>query len=67
LKKKKVRPSKLGKKEKEEEMEEIMQNMDTINYVDFEKQENEPIYCFCNGPSYGDMVKCDNDSVIIVI
>jgi hypothetical protein len=64
LKKKKIRPSKLGKKEKEEEIEEVMQNMDTLNYVDYEKQENEPIYCLCNGPSYGDMIKCDNDSVI---
>lgn len=24
----------------------------------------EPIYCFCNYVSYGDMVKCDNPKVI---
>ncbi len=23
----------------------------------------EPIYCFCNYVSYGDMVKCDNSKV----
>jgi hypothetical protein len=24
---------------------------------------NEPLYCFCQQVSYGDMVGCDNDSV----
>ena len=24
----------------------------------------EPLYCFCNGPSHGDMVGCSNESVI---
>jgi hypothetical protein len=23
----------------------------------------EPTYCFCSGISYGDMIKCDNDTV----
>ena len=24
---------------------------------------NEPRYCFCNGVSYGEMIKCDNPYV----
>ena len=26
---------------------------------------NEPIYCFCNYISYGNMIRCDNPKVII--
>lgn len=25
---------------------------------------NEPRYCYCNGVSFGEMIKCDNDWVI---
>lgn len=28
---------------------------------------NEPLYCFCQQVSYGDMVGCDNDSVSLNI
>lgn len=28
---------------------------------------NEPRYCICNQVSYGDMVACDNEDVIIIL
>ena len=27
---------------------------------------NEPRYCYCNGVSYGDMIKCDNPFVYLL-
>jgi len=38
------------------------QNYDegTSNYFSENNQENNEIYCFCQGVSYGDMVACDN-------
>jgi hypothetical protein len=65
LKKKKNRPTKLGKKEKEEEeSDELAQNYE-LSLLENEKFDSEPRYCHCNMVSYGDMVKCDNDSVYI--
>jgi hypothetical protein len=62
LKKKKNRPTKLGKKEKEEDSEELGQNYE-LSLLENEKFDSEPRYCHCNMVSYGDMVKCDNDFV----
>lgn len=62
LKKKKSRPSKSSRKDKELD-DELTQNISEPIIYDLEKQENEPLYCFCNGVSYGDMIKCDNDTV----
>jgi Chromatin remodeling protein, contains PhD zinc finger len=28
---------------------------------------NEPRYCYCNGVSYGEMIKCDNPWVKIIL
>jgi hypothetical protein len=33
--------------------------------IDLSLPETEPVYCFCNNVSYGDMIKCDNDLVLI--
>lgn len=37
-------------------------NLEDITYkeIDGKLDPKEPIYCFCNYISYGDMVKCDN-------
>ncbi len=63
LKKKKVKPSKLSKKDKEEELDDLGQTYAELNLTDYDKIEIEQTYCFCNGFSDGNMVKCDNDSV----
>ena len=44
-------------------------NLEDITYkeIDGKLDPNEPIYCFCNYISYGDMVKCDNPKVWLVI
>jgi hypothetical protein len=41
-------------------------NLEDITYkeIDGKLDPKEPIYCFCNYISYGDMVKCDNPKVI---
>ena len=61
--------NKTGKKKVIEE-----NNLDFHNYEDVTYSEiagklnpNEPIYCFCNYISYGNMVKCDNPKVSIFI
>ena len=40
-------------------------NLEDITYkeIDGKLDPNEPIYCYCNYISYGDMVKCDNPKV----
>lgn len=47
------------------------ENFDLQSYEDITYSEitgllnpNEPIYCFCNYVSYGNMVRCDNTNVI---
>jgi hypothetical protein len=42
-----------------------MQELEDITYkeIDGKLDPNEPIYCFCNYVSYGNMVKCDNPKV----
>jgi hypothetical protein len=44
-------------------------NLEDITYkeIDGKLDPNEPIYCFCNYISYGDMVKCDNPKVSLII
>ena len=44
-------------------------NLEDITYkeIDGKLDPNEPIYCFCNYISYGDMVKCDNPKVCLSI
>ena len=44
-------------------------NLEDITYkeIDGKLDPNEPIYCYCNYISYGDMVKCDNPKVNFVI
>ena len=61
LKKKKIRSSK-SKKDKEE-VEELSPYIAETNIYEYDKIENEPTYCFCNGISYGDMIQCDYDGV----
>jgi hypothetical protein len=36
----------------------------TYKEIDGKLDPKEPIYCFCNYISYGDMVKCDNAKVL---
>lgn len=36
----------------------------TYKEIDGKIDSKEPIYCFCNYVSYGNMVKCDNIKVI---
>jgi len=38
----------------------------TFAEIDGKLNHNEPIYCFCNYISYGNMVKCDNPKVYII-
>lgn len=42
-----------------------LQNYEDITYAEIAGLLNphEPIYCFCNYISYGNMVKCDNLNV----
>ncbi len=61
----------VGRKKKEKEVDENMfvgknNNLEDITYkeIDGKIGLREPIYCFCNYVSYGDMVKCDNPNVI---
>ncbi len=63
LKKKKNRSNK-PKKEKEE-AEEFSPPVIESNLYEYEKVESEPTYCFCNGVSYGDMIQCEFDGVIL--
>jgi len=41
-------------------------NFEDITYkeIDGKLDPKEPIYCFCNYISYGNMVKCDNPKVL---
>jgi hypothetical protein len=42
-------------------------NLEDITYaeIDGKLDPNEPLFCFCNYVSYGNMVRCDNNSVRI--
>lgn len=42
------------------------ENLEDITYkeTDGKLDPKEPIYCFCNYVSYGNMVKCDNPKVL---
>jgi hypothetical protein len=51
-----------GKILKSEHLEDI-----TYKEIDGKLDPNEPIYCFCNYVSYGNMVKCDNVKVYLLI
>lgn len=62
LKKKKNRPSKSGKKLNDENYD-ARQSIEQLSPIENEKIEIGERFCICNGPSFGDMVKCDNDSV----
>ena len=68
LNKKKARTSSKGVKSKvdKEIQEEIIQTIGEPLIYEQEKLENEPTYCFCNGISYGSMIKCDYDNVHIL-
>jgi hypothetical protein len=54
-------------KKKKENLKSFLQNnnFEDITYkeIDGKIGLREPIYCFCNYVSYGDMVKCDNPKV----
>jgi len=67
LKKKKSRPSKSSKGKDKEIPEELLQNISEPLIYEAEKTDFEPTYCFCNGISYGGMIKCDYDNVIYLI
>ena len=64
--KKRNRSSKQKSKEKEEIEDLSTPQIVEMAVSDFQEQENEPKYCFCNGISYGDMIKCDNDKVYYI-
>ena len=36
----------------------------TFQEIDSKMNHNEPLYCYCNYISFGNMIKCDNDNVI---
>ncbi len=69
-----LKKRKNNKKEKQSK-DQISQNFEMENLfnnslIDITHKEidgkiglREPIYCFCNYVSYGDMVKCDNSKV----
>jgi hypothetical protein len=61
LKKKKNRSNK--PKNEKDDVEELSPNIVESNVYEYDKIENEPTYCFCNGISYGDMIQCDFDGV----
>ena len=63
LKKKKNRSIK--PKKENEEAEEFSPAVIESNLYEYDKVELEPTYCFCNGVSYGDMIQCDFDGVIL--
>lgn len=70
MKKKKLKFSKLvknkklinQKEEKKSSKKKTTENFEDITYkeIDGKLAFGEPIYCFCNYVSYGEMVKCDN-------
>jgi hypothetical protein len=71
-KKKKLKISKLFRKNKSNSLDDkkifkkkTNEKFEDITYkeIDGKLAFGEPIYCFCNYVSYGEMVKCDNPNV----
>ncbi len=63
ISKKKARSKSSKSKVDKEISEELIQGVSEPLIYEQEKTENEPTYCFCNGISYGSMIKCDYDNV----
>lgn len=66
----KKRGIKIAKDKKKGESCKIVTKTDLDGYVDITYSEldsklnyMEPIYCFCNYISFGNMIKCDNEKV----
>ena len=51
--------------EKEDSIPSNLNHLEDITYaeIDGKLDPNEPLFCFCNYVSYGNMVRCDNNSV----